>query len=80
MLDSNKQKRDINTMEKRKLFQFVDKADQKTLKLFPRFLPNQKHVLMVVSLNRLRCGVNAPDFMCYKWGSGGEERVIKTFR
>ena len=80
MLGSNKQKKDINTMKKRKLVQFVDKADQKTVQLFPRFLPNQKYVLMAVSLNPLRCRVNALDFMCCKQGSGGEERLIKTFR
>ena len=53
-------------MKKRKLVQFVDKADQKTVQLFPRFLPNQKYVLMAVSLNPLRCRVNALDFMCCK--------------
>ena len=42
MLGSNKQKKDINIMKKRKLVQFVDKADQKTVQLFPRFLLNQK--------------------------------------
>ena len=57
-VQTNKREKDINAMEKCKLFQFGDKVHQKPVQLFPRYVPNQKYVLMVLSLNRLRCEVN----------------------